>query len=72
MAKYGNVFCLEVRSYYDGSLVGYVKSVNYETGNFSITKNLKYAKKYKTADLVHGDIDVTICVAQSKNYYMQY
>lgn len=38
--------------------VGYVKSVSYKNGSFTMTKDKSQAKKYSTQDRVQYDIDV--------------
>lgn len=64
--------CIEVYNRVNGQFVGYVKSVGYDTGRFSVTTNRRNAKKYKTEYELQCDIDVTTVFTMNKDYYMMY
>ena len=72
MANYTKPLCIEVYSKSNSQFLGYVKSVSYDTGRFSMTTNRRNAKKYKTEYELQCDIDVTSVFTMNKGYYLMY
>lgn len=72
MSNYPRPLCIEVYNKVNGQFMGYVKSVNYDTGRFSMTTNRRNAKKYKTEYELQCDIDVTTVFTMNKGCYMMY
>lgn len=63
---------LEVYSAETKNFIGFVKSVSYDNGRFSISTNRRKAKKYSTEYELQHDIDVTIMFTLNKGYYLMY
>lgn len=44
--------------YYKGVFEGYLKSLSQKKNTYTVTKDIKYAKKYHNIDYIHYDIDL--------------
>lgn len=47
----------KIKAEHNGKRCGYVKKVNYETGEVHLTSDKELALKYTSEDEVHSDID---------------
>ncbi len=54
-----------IQVYSNGQCIGWLKSMG--TGTFSITKNVKYAKRYKNMDLAQGDCDLIVAYTNGQS-----
>ena len=45
-------------AYQNGRPVGYVKSVSYKKGTFTLTQDKAFAKTYSRDEKIMGDIDI--------------
>lgn len=53
-------------AYQNGKPVGYVKSISYKKGTFTITQDKAFAKTYSKQEKIMGDIDVIAYVGMQR------
>ena len=63
---------VHITAYQNGQFRGYIKSVSYAQGRFTLTQDIKDAKGYVTLDNVQGEIDFLTSVGYAYGYIFGY
>lgn len=63
---------LHITVYQNGQFKGYIKSVSYSQGRFTLTQDIKDAKGYVTLNNVQGEIDFLTSISYAYGYIFGY
>lgn len=63
-----NLTKMRIVAYKGGVPVGYVKSVSYKNGTFTLTQDKMFAKTYSKQEKIMSDIDTIAYQGQQKGF----